>query len=119
MRGGDGALSRGPLAQVRPLPRDFFFKCGSPGSDPGSAFHLQNLFLGAGSYCGRHFTEEKPEAGKAHVTLPTPQGKRDLQPNLQPWLCPRKALRGGRTSLPPALGGGFNSAVGRTAVHLT
>lgn len=103
-RGGEGTepFPGGPWPRSDPFPEISFLNVALPVQDPGSAFHLQNLFLRAGSYCGRYFTEEKPEAGKAHVTLPTPQGKRDLQPNLQPWLSPRKALRGGRTSLPPA-----------------
>ena len=98
MRGGDGAFPRGPWPRSDPFPEISFSNVALPVQDPGSVFHLQNLFLGAGSYCGRYFTEEKPEAVKGHVTLPTLQGKRDLQP----WLSPRKALRCSRTSLPPA-----------------
>lgn len=67
MQGGEGALPKGALAQLRPLPQDFFLNLAVSAQDPGSALHLHNLLLGDGRSCRLYFTEEKPEAVKGRL----------------------------------------------------
>ena len=66
-REGREPFPRGALAQVRPLPQDFFLNLAFSAQDPGSALHLHNLLLGDGRSCRLYFTEEKPEAVKGHL----------------------------------------------------